>query len=284
MQEKIEIKQLLENPEYFDYITWMQTVRRELENMSDRATIIVMASILDVQLENLLKAYLIDCTESATLFKANGPISTFSSKISMCYCLGIISKHEFETINILRRIRNRFAHEIKVTSFDTDQSSIDLSKNLSIPFGMYVPDLLLVRNNVIQPFPIDVFDKADTRNRILLAFYYVTSYLESRYMYLEKRIEYVAPPQWQLLEDSNKRYNELCKEYIDTLQKYKKILEAQAQSELRDESLTEIERELQRATVSSTPALDSNLTVTPTQYENYCQSLLAAIKESYGVE
>lgn len=284
MQEKIEIKQLVKNPEHFDYIAWMQTVRNELENTSDRATIIVMASILDVQLENLLKAYLIDCTESTNLFQLNGPISTFSSKISMCYCLGIISKHEFDTINILRRIRNKFAHEITATSFDTHQSSIDLSKNLSIPFGMYVPDLLLVRNNVIQPFPVDVFDKADTRNRILLAFYYVTSYLESRFMYLEKRVEFVAPPQWQLLEDQIKTLNRVHEKYIVALQNYKEALVAQPQSEARDNELNTIEKELQQATATPSNTFDDELTIPSDQYERHCKSLIKAIKESYGVQ
>jgi len=284
MQEKFEIKPLVKNPEQFDYLAWMQTVKTELENMSDRATIIVMASILDVQLENLLKAYLIDCTESANLFNSNGPISTFSSKIDMCYCLGIISKHEFDTINILRRIRNKFAHEIAANSFDTHQSSIDLSKNLSIPFGMYVPDLLLVRNNVIQPFPIDVFDKADTRNRILLAFYYVTSYLQSRFIYLEKRVEFVAPPQWQLLEDQMKTLNEVLEKYIATLETYKEALTAQPQSETRDNELLRIEKELQKITSTPSNMFDDELTISSEQYEYFSHSLLAAIKKSYGVE
>lgn len=284
MQEKIEIKSLLKNPEHFDYIAWMQTVRTELENISDRATIIVMASILDVQLENLLKAYLIDCTESTNLFNSNGPISTFSSKISMCYCLGIISKHEFDTINILRRIRNKFAHEIAATSFDTHQSSIDLSKKLSIPFGMYVPDLLFVRNNAIEPFPIDVFDKADTRNRILLAFYYITSYLQSRFIYLEKRVEFVAPTQWQLLEDQMKALNEVFEKYIVTLKTYKETLVAQPQSESRDNELQKIEKELERITLSPSSLFYDNLTISSDQYEHFSHSLLTAIKKSYGVE
>lgn len=284
MHEKTEIKQIVKNPEQFDYIVWMQVVRNELENMSDRAAIIVMASILDVQLEKLLKAYLIDCKESSNLFASNGPLSTVSSKISTCYCLGIISKHEYETINILRRIRNRFAHEIKVNSFKSDQSSADLSKNLSIPFGMYVPNLLQVRDNVVQPFSVDVFDKADIRNKILLAFYYITSYLESRFMYLEKRVEFVAPPQWQLLEDTMKRHNDLYEQYIAVSQKYEEILESESQSGTCEEELNIIKKKIQDEKEPPMHMMDADLTISFSQYKMYCQSLLTAIKKSYGVE
>lgn len=284
MQDKPEIKQLVENPEQFQYLTWLQTVANELKNMSDRATIIVMASILDVQLEKLLKAYLIDSNESTKLFKSNGPLSTFSSKINLCYCLGIISKHELNTINVLRRIRNQFAHEIQVSSFNDDQSTIDLSKTLSIPAGMYVPILLQVDNDIMQPFPVDVFDKADVRNKILLAFYYITNYLECRFIYLKKRSEFVAPPVWQLLEDTISKRNEIYNEYIDALQKLKETLTEKPHSQSNGTELDTIELALQEAASGPTFILGDDLNISSSQYENYCQSLISAIKKSYGVE
>ena len=46
----------------------------------------------------------------------NAPLSTLSAKTRAAYCLGLISKDEFEDITTVREIRNIFAHHL----FDCD--------------------------------------------------------------------------------------------------------------------------------------------------------------------
>ncbi|MGD9657693.1 MAG: transcriptional regulator [Methylocystis sp.] len=59
----------------------------------------------------------------------NAPLGTFSTRTAAAYSLGLISNEEFKECETLRRIRNRFAHDVH-TSFDT-QDIRDLCKNLT---------------------------------------------------------------------------------------------------------------------------------------------------------
>lgn len=46
----------------------------------------------------------------ATVFEGTGPLSTFSSKISLCRALGLFGEEVRHDLQILRKIRNDFAH------------------------------------------------------------------------------------------------------------------------------------------------------------------------------
>ena len=280
----MEVKPIVKNPEQYNYNKWMQLVRDELDGRSDRATIIVMATIIEAQLQTLLEAFLVDCDESKKLFKRESALSTFSSKIDMCYCLGIISTHEYKTINILRRIRNGFAHDLKVRYFDKDQSTIDLCKNLSIPFGMYVPQDLIVINGEVQPFPIDVFDKADTRERILLAFYYITNYLENRVTCLTNRKVFEASPQWVILEESINKISALLDKEVELLQKQKELLLKQPNPDNTELLLTEIDERIEQAQKGVWDSFSEDILISTIELERYYKSIIKAIKKSYGVD
>jgi len=95
-------------------------LKTEFEKETDRGAVILAASLFDIQLESLLRTYLIAETSSSDqLFEgASGPLSNFSSKIILCYRLGLISKKFARDLNLIRRIRNEFAHNIHGCSFD----------------------------------------------------------------------------------------------------------------------------------------------------------------------
>lgn len=76
---------------------------------SDRACVIVSAAAIDDSLRALLSTFMVDY-KLDDLFSGNGPLSSFSSKIKMSYNLGLISKQEHDLIEIIRRIRNDYAH------------------------------------------------------------------------------------------------------------------------------------------------------------------------------
>lgn len=92
----------------------------EFEKETDRGAVILVASLLDIQLESMLRMFLVpDTSRTDDLFEgAMAPLSNFSSKILMAYRLGLISNKFARDLNLIRRIRNEFAHNIHGCSFD----------------------------------------------------------------------------------------------------------------------------------------------------------------------
>lgn len=91
----------------------------ELQSETPRAAVILACAFLDAQLRELLSKFLIkDKKEVKKLIGSNGPLSTFYSRISAAYCLGLISQMEYEDLNDIREIRNKFAHKMHGYSFD----------------------------------------------------------------------------------------------------------------------------------------------------------------------
>jgi len=99
---------------------WHDILHKEFEGESDRACVILAATLLDAALETLLKACLspsISGTDS--LFDgSNAPLGTFSARIDLSYRLGLISPQLTRDLHLIRRIRNDFAHNVAGCSFD----------------------------------------------------------------------------------------------------------------------------------------------------------------------
>jgi DNA-binding MltR family transcriptional regulator len=87
---------------------------------SDRACVIVTASILDELLRELLVAHFLPttATDDALFDVPNAPLATFSSRIITAYRLGLISNKFARDLHLVRKIRNDFAHSIQGCEFD----------------------------------------------------------------------------------------------------------------------------------------------------------------------
>lgn len=199
--------------EKVDITKWMKIVDEEINVRSDRALVITIGSILDTQLESLLKSFFIkDNKRDEKLFNNNSPLSNFSSKISMCYYLGIISKYEYEALEIIRKIRNIFAHEIEIKKLEDSQSIRDLCKILNIPEDIYIPDNFFIsgKEEIIE------FEDMSLSEKIIKVFKNMTIYLEFRKVDLfeSKRIEYKNLSFVQLLEEC------MRKVIMNSLQRY----------------------------------------------------------------
>jgi mannitol operon repressor len=84
----------------------------EFYKESDRGAVLVAASRLDEVLKSILAAYLKDDPSSNQLLEGfNAPLSTFSSRASLAYSLGLIEEIEFKEISLIRKIRNEFGHK-----------------------------------------------------------------------------------------------------------------------------------------------------------------------------
>ena len=98
-------------------------LRREMLKESDRGLALYATAHIDNELENILRNILVGSNQHLNeLFSFNGPLGTFSSKIKLSYSLGLISKVTMNDINILRKIRNEFAHSNQPLSFETKKN------------------------------------------------------------------------------------------------------------------------------------------------------------------
>ncbi|NEH99226.1 hypothetical protein U8P76_01730 [Rhizobium johnstonii] len=105
---------LLMHPELRNQYTLLSLIATE----SPRGMVLIAAAELDRLLQELLSNYLRPGYGlKALLGESDGPLSTFSSKISLAHAIGLITDLEFRKLNLIRRIRNEFAHQTDA-SFD----------------------------------------------------------------------------------------------------------------------------------------------------------------------
>lgn len=121
---------------------WSLLYENEFAQESDRAAVILSASMLDQVLENILRSHLsaTSSTDDDLFDHANAPLSTFSSRVNMCQRLGLISPKLCRDLHIIRRIRNQFAHNITGCTFESSgvrNRILELVR--STRFGKYIP-------------------------------------------------------------------------------------------------------------------------------------------------
>ena len=103
---------------------------KEFQGETDRGAALVGAALIDDRLERLLQSHFIMCKQADEILNgSNAPIGTFSARIKLSFCLGLITKLEFKEIEIIRRVRNEFAHKVHGLSFK-DQKVHDICQNL----------------------------------------------------------------------------------------------------------------------------------------------------------
>ena len=118
---------------------------KELQGESHRATAIIGPTILDNILEIYLRNFFIKNRKSVNtlLSDPHSPLGTFNSRILTAYCLGLIGSKEHTELYLIRKIRNKFAHDLETLSFE-DQSIQSYCSNLKYPKLLYkvVPEVI----------------------------------------------------------------------------------------------------------------------------------------------
>jgi DNA-binding MltR family transcriptional regulator len=103
-----------------------------LNSETDRGVALICAAFLEDDLEALLKQHLVDAPKVVgRLFDQAGPLGTFSSKIDLAFVAGLIPANIHRGLDLVRKIRNSFAHRHKVRSFgdqDIAARCIELAK------------------------------------------------------------------------------------------------------------------------------------------------------------
>jgi len=107
----------------------------ELDAESDRAVALLGAGYVDARLADLLEHVLaanIDKKDASALFEGpNAPIGSFSNRIRMAAAMGVIGPTTRADFDIIRSIRNDFAHKVRVKSF-ADASVESRCQNLKL--------------------------------------------------------------------------------------------------------------------------------------------------------
>lgn len=97
-----------------------QELAEAMKTDSDRAVAIVGAALVEDRLADGLERFMRpDKKTFERLTDFTGPLGSFSQKSSMAYMLGLVSKMAFEDLEVMRKIRNKFAHSLAIASFET---------------------------------------------------------------------------------------------------------------------------------------------------------------------
>lgn len=102
-----------------DHLAGFRQLLDELNAESPRGGVMVACATLDDLLAKAIAARLIDDAHVSKLIDGfNAPLGTFSSRIIAAFALGVISKIEFDDLQVIRKIRNDFAHRTGVSFAD----------------------------------------------------------------------------------------------------------------------------------------------------------------------
>lgn len=106
----------------------------EFESESDRGAAIIGAVLLHQRLGQRMRAFFIDdSTKVDDLLE--GPLATLgsiASRIRASHCMGLVSEDEYHDLEVIRKIRNMFAHELHALSF-SDKKVEDKCAELRLP-------------------------------------------------------------------------------------------------------------------------------------------------------
>jgi hypothetical protein len=110
----------------------------EFERESERATAILAAAWIDHLLELKLAEHFSSGNAKARpqLFAANGPFGTSSAKITTAFCVGWLDVDVYHDLNLIRKIRNSFAHQVHGLSMESPTIR-SLIESLKVPHREY---------------------------------------------------------------------------------------------------------------------------------------------------
>lgn len=205
----------------------LEILQDELENSSsDRSCVIVAAAYIDELLGYIFKLFLSSPSsekEDKELFSGYGPLSTFSSKIVLSYRLGLISNYEYKTLQIIRKIRNSFAHDISIDSLLEFKGM--LTPMVPTRQLLLIKSIPLPSENVTEP-PLPIVPEVDmssARDIFVKTVLCLTNLLSSRFLNAAEEHRKVPGDYNSLLEIDEKKIRMQQKE-LDLQEQLMKLL------------------------------------------------------------
>ena len=122
-------------------MTWITTgvpyellrqVKDEMEGLSHRAAAVAGGAFVEEHLTYVLRSRMVpDEKVIEERFAPGRAFGDFGAKVDLAYLIGVYSKQAHKELTIIRRIRNDFAHQLEVNSFDRDDMR-DRCQNLAL--------------------------------------------------------------------------------------------------------------------------------------------------------
>ena len=100
---------------------------QEINQGTERSVALMIGALIEDRLRSVIEQRISHLTpdEMADFFSDNGPASDFASRIKIAYALGGIPAWIWDDVNLIREIRNAFAHTRLQLSF-ADKELTDL--------------------------------------------------------------------------------------------------------------------------------------------------------------
>jgi hypothetical protein len=76
----------------------------------------------------LARLMIVEKRKIIPLFEREGALSTFYVNIHLAFALKLISETVRDDLDVIRRVRNAFAHSILPLTFDTEEISLEVKK------------------------------------------------------------------------------------------------------------------------------------------------------------
>jgi hypothetical protein len=115
------------HPHLMEFMDFLPALNEE----SDRGAALIATSFIDELLRRTIRSFLVECPATdLPLSGFNAPLGTFSARAAAVTALGLLHEAEARDIDRLRKVRNRFAHQVHA-SF-ADQSVSDICAQLEL--------------------------------------------------------------------------------------------------------------------------------------------------------
>ncbi|MDF7802036.1 MltR family transcriptional regulator [Pontiellaceae bacterium B1224] len=146
---------------------------KELAAETDRGCAIISMALIDIRLKEILLAFLVDSKSTSELIEGfNAPLSSLSARTKAAFSLGLLTKQEYDNINIFRKIRNEFAHHPHGISFTTP-TIISLCSSITLRFE-------LLAKNEEQTTDMNSINDKSARMKFSIGIFVLTSMIMIR--------------------------------------------------------------------------------------------------------
>lgn len=102
-----------------EHLKGVRALLEGLREESPRGQVLISAALLEDQLTAIVRARLVEHPAVDKLTAGfNAPLGTLSAKSVACLALGVISEREFYELELIRKVRNAFAHRLDASFGD----------------------------------------------------------------------------------------------------------------------------------------------------------------------
>ncbi|MBB3352809.1 hypothetical protein FHT70_002742 [Rhizobium sp. BK049] len=130
----------------YNALTVQSEAMRQARREADRSIAIVHASVVEDQLRSAIERYFPGRQSDPAVInrifdpEKYGPLGNFAARADIAFALGIVGSGALKALKNIGRIRNEFAHELGVHSFDHPDVAKLVEKLTYINFAITGPD------------------------------------------------------------------------------------------------------------------------------------------------